>query len=124
MTVSNHQRKKKFYLLRNHRARDRTIMNGREIVTGIETRDILDPKRKPKRTSRGQEAGKGTETEIGGSVNAADHRNLTRRRIKIKIETGTVIEEMTEKGRGKEKESEIGEENVIELGIKMISTVF
>lgn len=119
MTVSNRQRKKKFHRLRNHRARDRTIMKEKEIVIGTETSDILDPRRNPKRRNRDQEVEKEIETETGGSVNVADHRNLTRLRIKIKIETGTVTEEMIERGREKEKESEIGEENATELGIKI-----
>lgn len=119
MTVSNRQRKKKFHRLKNHRARDRTIMKEREIVIETGTRGILDPRRNPRRRSRDQEVGREIETEIGGNVNAADRRNLTRLRTKIKIETGTVTEEMIERGREKEKESEIGEENATELGIKI-----
>lgn len=122
MTVSSRQRKRRFHQSRNHRAKDRMITNGREIVTGRGTRGILGPRRNLRRRSRGQGAERGTETEIGESVNAADRRNLTHRRIRIRIETGIVTGETTEKGREKEKESEIeiGEENVIEIDIKTL----
>lgn len=121
MTVSSRQKKRRFHQSRNHRAKDQMITNGREIVTGRETRGILGPRRNLRRRSRGQGAERGTETEeIGESVNAADRRNLTHRRIRIRIETGIVTGETTEKGREKEKEIEIGEENVIEIDIKTL----
>lgn len=122
MTVSSRQRKRRFHQSRNHRAKDQMITNGKEIVTGRGTRGILGPRRNLRKKSRDQGAERGTETEIGESVNAADRRNLTHRRIRIRIETGIVTGETTEKGRGKEKESEIeiGEENVIEIDIKTL----
>lgn len=85
------------------------ITNETGIVTG--TRDTLEMRRNLIRKDRGQEAERETETEE--NIDAAEHQNLTHHLTKIKTEIVIAIEEMT----GKEKESEIAEENATELDI-------
>lgn len=96
-------------------------MNGTEIVTGTETRDILGLIKNRRRKNLDREAERGTEIETGESVNAANPQNHTRHHIRIKIETEIVTEGMIGKGREKEKgkETEIGEESATELDIKI-----
>lgn len=118
---SNHQRKKRFHQVKNYHVRDQMITNGTEIVTEIGTRGIPDLRKNLIRKSKDREVKRETEIGTGENVNVANHRNLTHPRIKIRIETEIVIEEMIESGKENEKEkgSEIVEENATELDIKV-----
>lgn len=119
--VSNHRRKKRFHQLKNYHVRGLMITNGTETVTEIGTKGIPDLRKSLTRRSKDREVERGTEIETGENVNAANHRNLTRRHTKIRTGTEIVIEGMIERGKENEKEkgSEIVEENATELDIKV-----